>query len=282
MASLVTAQPGCFIYSEQPTVNNSENATDLKKNLIYGLLLKDKSLTGTFQEAIGDVIKSLEKISEPVLKGLDEFVKCKDYNNGSSRALLSIYEAMQVWSAINEKFALLVISESTCQQVCYDLTQIYIYCWKLMETVLTEQTADVTVTDPLNLFTKPANVITSTGKKFKIRRECCICQEKNAEEFTKLPCGHQYHTTCLKQWGITKSCPLCRSEVSENFRARHVTALNSKWNLGLNFLEISNKFLEFTGLIESYQFADVTYLYNIGRFFRIAIGNFYVIDRLQS
>ena len=120
MASLVTAQPGCFIYSEQPTVNNSENATDLKKNLIYGLLLKDKSLTGTFQEAIGDVIKSLEKISEPVLKGLDEFVKCEDYNNGSSRALLSIYEAMQVWSAINEKFALLVTSESACQQVCYD------------------------------------------------------------------------------------------------------------------------------------------------------------------
>ena len=53
MASLVTAQP------EQPTVN--ENATDLKKNLIYGLLLKEKSLTGTFQEAIGDVIKSLER-----------------------------------------------------------------------------------------------------------------------------------------------------------------------------------------------------------------------------
>jgi hypothetical protein len=259
MASLVTAPPGSFIYSDRQTVNNSENAKDLKKNLIYGLLLKDKSLTGTFQEAIGDVIKSLEKISEPVLKGLDEFVKCKDYNNGSSRALLSIYEAMQVWSAINEKFLLLVISESACQQVCYDLTQIYIYCWKLMETVSKDQAGErdeVPVTDLLNLFTKPANVTNSTGKKFKIRRECCICQEKNAEEFTKLPCGHQYHTTCLKQWGMAKSCPLCRSEVSENFRARHVTALNSKWNLGLNFLEISNKFLEFTGLIESYQFAD--------------------------
>jgi hypothetical protein len=227
MASLVTAQP------EQPTVN--ENATDLKKNLIYGLLLKEKSLTGTFQEAIGDVIKSLEKICEPVLKHVDEFVS-KDFT--SDVKFIRIYEAVQVWSAINEKFALLVTSESACQQVCYDLTQIYIYCWKLMETILKQQPADVPVTDPLNLLTKPANVITSTGKKFKIRRECCICQEKNAEEFTKLPCGHQYHTTCLKQWGITKSCPLCRSEVSENFRRRHVVALNQKWNLGLNFDEI--------------------------------------------
>ncbi len=242
MASLVTAQP------EQPTVN--ENAKDMKKNLIYGLLLKEKSLTGTFQEAIGDVIKSLEKICEPVLKHVDEFVS-KDFT--SDVKFIRIYEAMQVWSAMKEKFALSVTSESACQQVCYDLTQIYIYCWKLMETVLTEQTADVS-TDPLNLLTKPANVITSTGKKFKIRRECCICQEKNAEEFTKLPCGHQYHTTCLKQWGITKSCPLCRSEVSENFRRRHVVALNQKWNLGLNFDEIIDQFLG--GLVESYQFAD--------------------------
>jgi hypothetical protein len=201
------------------------------------------------------VIKSLEKISEPVLTVLNEFLKDADHNRGS-RIYEQIYEAMQVWSAINEKFALLVTSESACQQVCYDLTQIYIYCWVVMETILTQQTADVPVTDPLNLLTKPANVTTSTGKKLKIRRECCICQETNAEEFTRLPCGHQYHTACLKEWGITKSCPLCRRVVSENFRRRHVVALNQKWNLGLNFLEITNQFLESNNLVESYQFAD--------------------------
>ena len=65
------------------------------------------------------VIKSLEKISEPVLTVLNEFVKDADHNRGS-RIYEQIYEAMQVWSAINEKFALLVTSESACQQVCYD------------------------------------------------------------------------------------------------------------------------------------------------------------------
>ena len=67
--------------------------------------------------------------------------------------------------------------------------------------------------DPLNLFDKPSYVKNKAGKKFKIRRECCLCLEKDFSDFTKLPCGHQFHDTCLKRWGLAKKCPLCRNNL---------------------------------------------------------------------
>ena len=43
-----------------------------------------------------------------------------------------------------------------------------------------------------------------------------LCLEKNTEEFTRLDCGHYFHTKCLMKWydGDVKSCPMCRNETN--------------------------------------------------------------------
>ncbi|XP_010239610.1 probable E3 ubiquitin-protein ligase HIP1 isoform X2 [Brachypodium distachyon] len=42
---------------------------------------------------------------------------------------------------------------------------------------------------------------------------CCICQEEytNGEDMGRLDCGHDFHTTCIKQWLVIKNiCPICK------------------------------------------------------------------------
>lgn len=43
---------------------------------------------------------------------------------------------------------------------------------------------------------------------------CCICQEeyKNGDDLGGLKCGHDFHTSCIKQWLLQKNlCPVCKS-----------------------------------------------------------------------
>nr|XP_043616653.1 E3 ubiquitin-protein ligase MBR2-like [Erigeron canadensis] len=43
---------------------------------------------------------------------------------------------------------------------------------------------------------------------------CCICQEeyKNGDDLGSLKCGHDFHTSCIKQWLLQKNlCPVCKS-----------------------------------------------------------------------
>ncbi|TVU07362.1 hypothetical protein EJB05_47413, partial [Eragrostis curvula] len=42
---------------------------------------------------------------------------------------------------------------------------------------------------------------------------CCICQEDyvEGEDMGRLDCGHDFHTTCIKQWLVIKNlCPVCK------------------------------------------------------------------------
>lgn len=43
---------------------------------------------------------------------------------------------------------------------------------------------------------------------------CCICQEeyKNGDDLGGLKCGHDFHSSCIKQWLLQKNlCPVCKS-----------------------------------------------------------------------
>ncbi|KAJ6807844.1 putative E3 ubiquitin-protein ligase HIP1 isoform X1 [Iris pallida] len=43
---------------------------------------------------------------------------------------------------------------------------------------------------------------------------CCVCQEEymEGEEMARLDCGHDFHTTCIKQWLMQKNlCPICKT-----------------------------------------------------------------------
>lgn len=49
---------------------------------------------------------------------------------------------------------------------------------------------------------------------------CTICQyDFFTNEFAiQLPCGHEYHPECVRQWLIKKKyCPLCKEEAIESW-----------------------------------------------------------------
>ena len=48
--------------------------------------------------------------------------------------------------------------------------------------------------------------------------QCAICREEyeDNDPVCVLPCGHFYHTCCVREWlGINRSCPICGKEVVE-------------------------------------------------------------------
>lgn len=46
-------------------------------------------------------------------------------------------------------------------------------------------------------------------------KECCICMDKNANNWVDVPCGHSFHGECIIQWNRTSNtCPICRSVIS--------------------------------------------------------------------
>lgn len=45
-----------------------------------------------------------------------------------------------------------------------------------------------------------------------IEKECCICMDKNTNNWVDIPCGHSFHNECIIQWYQTSNtCPICRS-----------------------------------------------------------------------
>jgi hypothetical protein len=44
------------------------------------------------------------------------------------------------------------------------------------------------------------------------QKECCICMDKNTQEWIETPCVHSFHRECLNGWIQTnRTCPICRS-----------------------------------------------------------------------
>ncbi|XP_076057660.1 E3 ubiquitin-protein ligase RNF181-like [Oratosquilla oratoria] len=77
----------------------------------------------------------------------------------------------------------------------------------------------------------PTRKITETGG------QCPVCLKEWAveEEVVKLPCKHEFHTTCIMPWlKKTNSCPLCREEFPtdnpdyEEYRNQKKQAKNRK------------------------------------------------------
>jgi hypothetical protein len=42
--------------------------------------------------------------------------------------------------------------------------------------------------------------------------DCSICLERNTNEGVLLSCNHSFHYSCLQNWSINNSCPLCRQK----------------------------------------------------------------------
>ncbi|KAD4888646.1 hypothetical protein E3N88_20719 [Mikania micrantha] len=63
---------------------------------------------------------------------------------------------------------------------------------------------------------KPKTYASLTGQPDA--EPCCICQEeyKNGDDLGELECGHDFHTSCIKQWLAQKNlCPVCKSAASK-------------------------------------------------------------------
>ena len=55
----------------------------------------------------------------------------------------------------------------------------------------------------------------TTDKKFS---SCSICTDefKESDDVCVIPCGHIFHSTCIKEWGHYKpECPLCKQSIPE-------------------------------------------------------------------
>lgn len=45
-------------------------------------------------------------------------------------------------------------------------------------------------------------------------KECCICLDKNINEWVSTSCNHEFHKECINDWRKTKNtCPICRSNL---------------------------------------------------------------------
>ncbi|OQS04405.1 hypothetical protein THRCLA_03353 [Thraustotheca clavata] len=58
-------------------------------------------------------------------------------------------------------------------------------------------------------------------------RECVICQVDidKADQVTRMPCQHIFHTECLGQWlKIGNSCPICRVEIASKHGRKRTEA----------------------------------------------------------
>ena len=43
------------------------------------------------------------------------------------------------------------------------------------------------------------------------KKECCICLDKNNNEWIRTQCNHEFHKTCINSWyETTNTCPVCR------------------------------------------------------------------------
>jgi hypothetical protein len=46
------------------------------------------------------------------------------------------------------------------------------------------------------------------------KKECCICLDKNNNEWIRTQCNHDFHKTCINDWYKTKNtCPVCRNNL---------------------------------------------------------------------
>ncbi len=46
------------------------------------------------------------------------------------------------------------------------------------------------------------------------QKECCICMDKNTQEWIETPCVHSFHRECLNGWTqMNRTCPICRSPI---------------------------------------------------------------------
>jgi hypothetical protein len=46
------------------------------------------------------------------------------------------------------------------------------------------------------------------------QKECCICMDKNTQEWIEIPCVHSFHRECLNSWIQTnKTCTICCSPI---------------------------------------------------------------------
>jgi hypothetical protein len=56
----------------------------------------------------------------------------------------------------------------------------------------------------------------------------CTCEPQEKEVWSKMNCGHVYHSQCIKEWIATfgardKGCPLCRQEIIGNIDFSFIT-----------------------------------------------------------
>jgi len=86
--------------------------------------------------------------------------------------------------------------------------------------MISENSVNITEKHPLPLtILNRLNVNLIKKDNLKNDNECIICQEKFklGEKYILLPCFHNYHENCIKQWfSLNNKCPICNHNVEDN------------------------------------------------------------------
>ena len=79
-------------------------------------------------------------------------------------------------------------------------------------TVLSQQAVDDLPKRVYHLRDETKTASKDGATSFKANRECSICTEKyhRTSELRQLPCGHEFHTSCIDPWLLKRAatCPI--------------------------------------------------------------------------
>ena len=72
---------------------------------------------------------------------------------------------------------------------------------------------------PVQATPEQINSVMGTIPQTRELTPCAICQELNVsrEHSVELPCHHQFHTICIREWfQQSVRCPVCRNDIRES------------------------------------------------------------------
>lgn len=66
----------------------------------------------------------------------------------------------------------------------------------------------------------PVGKVTATSSMLERSCQICMGQYEVDEDFTTLPCLHQYHPMCIESWLVRRTtCPVCLTDVVDGMRS---------------------------------------------------------------
>lgn len=177
------------------------------------------------------------KISGYIFTSPGEFIQWKNKNQLKNILCLLLFfeQGTHVWFVIETITSFRIVTEHLfyCVSIliiyAYTLITIilalgvFIFCcifnFSMIEIYLLHERHDrnmnISDSQVLNNVDNTNNInVLNTVIYIDNTKECCICLDKNNNEWIRTQCNHEFHKTCINNWYNTvNTCPVCRSNL---------------------------------------------------------------------